>query len=265
MKKRIFDILSPSNTDTHISKVFNYGIQLLVVINVFTIILSTLKLSHALNITFTIIDTVIVAIFILEYSLRIWTADLLYPNLDRSAAIKKYMKTPLAIIDLVSIAPFFLSILLPINLNIFRLLRTIRILRLFKTGRYNKALNNIAIVFKSRASQLISSLFIVSLLIVISGVLMYEVEHFAQPSNFKNAFDGMWWAVATLTTVGYGDIYPVTVAGRVISSIIALLGIGLVAIPTGIISSGFIEQFEKDKEELSKQNYCQNCGEKLGK
>lgn len=106
---------------------------------------------------------------------------------------------------------------------------------------------------------------VVSILIVIASVIMYNVESEAQPEVFDNAFSGIWWAIATLTTVGYGDIYPVTAAGRFISAVIAFLGIGLVAVPTGIISAGFMENIEESKEEKDDKDkcYCPYCGRKI--
>lgn len=116
---------------------------------------------------------------------------------------------------------------------------------------------------------MLSSVFVVIILMIIAAVLMYNVENAAQPEVFSNAFTSLWWAVATFTTVGYGDIYPITVLGKILSGVIALLGIGLVAVPTGIISSGFMEQIEEEKNnqnnENDKKEYCPYCGHKLEK
>lgn len=111
-------------------------------------------------------------------------------------------------------------------------------------------------------------MFVVTLLMIIASVLMYSIENAAQPEVFDNAFSALWWAIATITTVGYGDIYPVTVAGKILSTIIALLGIALVAVPTGIISAGFIEQITdspKSEQEDNVKPYCPYCGHKLEK
>lgn len=109
-------------------------------------------------------------------------------------------------------------------------------------------------------------MFVVALLMLISSIVMYSVENLAQPEVFTNAFSGLWWAIATFTTVGYGDIYPITAFGKVLSAIIALLGIGLVAVPTGIISAGFIEQMEQEKENKKcdiEKHFCPYCGKKI--
>ena len=115
----------------------------------------------------------------------------------------------------------------------------------------------------TRATQLISSIAVIVTLIFIAAMLMYDVEHTAQPEVFKNAFSAMWWAMSTITTVGYGDIYPITNLGRILSAIVTFLGIGLTAIPTGIISAGFIEQLQEDRPEKKAANFCKHCGESL--
>lgn len=167
----------------------------------------------------------------------------------------------MAVIDLLAILPFYLPFIFPIDLRVLRTIRVIRLFRLFKVNRYTNSLSIIAKVFKSKASQLISSVFVVGLLMIISSVLMYSIENPVQPEVFKNAFSGLWWAVATFTTVGYGDIYPITGAGKILSAIIAMLGIGLVAVPTGIISAGFIENISDGREE--EKHYCPYCGKKI--
>jgi voltage-gated potassium channel len=129
---------------------------------------------------------------------------------------------------------------------------------------YIKELNHILSVIRSKAHQLITSVFLIFLLMLTSSVLMYMAETKAQPDVFPNALSGLWWAVITLTTVGYGDIYPVTPLGQLIASFFALLSIALISIPTGIISAGFIARDEpKQKMESEPQNYCPNCGHKL--
>lgn len=170
----------------------------------------------------------------------------------------------MAIIDLLAILPFYLPMLLPIDLRVLRMLRIIRLFRVFKIGRYTNALSSIVKVFKNKQHELLSSVFVVLLLMIVASVLMYSIENNAQPEVFKNAFDALWWALATLTTVGYGDIYPITVLGKILSSIIAILGIGLVAVPTGIISAGFMESIQsEEKEKVDNIKYCPYCGKKI--
>lgn len=130
--------------------------------------------------------------------------------------------------------------------------------------RFEYIIKTIGQVFKNEASQLISSTLVVGLLMIIASVLMYNIENAAQPEAFSNAIETMWWAVSTLTTVGYGDVYPITAAGRVLSTIIAFLGIGMVAIPTGIITAGITKITNKEKEaKKDKKDFCPYCGHKI--
>lgn len=194
-----------------------------------------------------IIEAFSVGVFTIEYLARLWTATLMFPKSSKLKARLKYMVGFMAIIDLVAIVPFYLPFFVTINSMVLKLLRTLRVLRLFKINRYTTSLKTIGAVFARRANQLLSSSFIILLLMIIASVLMYTLEHEVQPDVFENAFSGLWWSVATFTTVGYGDIFPITAGGKLVAGLLAVLGIGLVAVPTGIISAGFIEQIELDK------------------
>ncbi|WP_294407857.1 ion transporter [uncultured Ruminococcus sp.] len=243
------------------NKIFEVMIIILIVINTSSVVAETFQLPDNVKGIMSVIETISVIIFTFEYILRVWTADTLKPELSPVKARLKYVFSFMAVIDLLAIMPFYLPMLIPIDLRALRTLRLVRLLRLFKINRYTKALSTIAEVFKRKASQLISSLLVVGLLMLIAALIMYNIEHEAQPETFTNVFQALWWSVATLTTVGYGDIYPVTIAGKVLSTIIALLGIGLVAVPTGIITAGFSEVIDKDDDKDKK--YCPYCGHKI--
>lgn len=197
--------------------------------------------------------------------MRVWTSDLLYSNCSPLNSRFKYVFSFMALIDLFAILPFYIPFIIPIDLRILRMIRIVRLFRVFKVNRYTRALSTIGNVFKNKKSQLLSSVFVVVLLMIVASVLMYNVENEAQPEAFSNAFSALWWAVATLTTVGYGDIYPVTVLGKILSGIIAVLGIGLVAVPTGIISAGFIEVLDDESKCDTSKKYCPYCGNKIEK
>ena len=154
----------------------------------------------------------------------------------------------MAIVDFVAVLPFWLPMLLPGTMLGVRALRLVRLLRIFKLNRYFDAMKAIGDVIAAKKRELLGSLFFVAILMLISSLLMYSAEHEAQPEVFRNAFSGLWWAVATLTTVGYGDIYPVTVFGRLVGAFIAFSGLAAVAIPTGIITSGLSERISKADE-----------------
>jgi voltage-gated potassium channel len=249
IREKIYQIVTDS-------KILRVTILFLIFLSVTLIIIDTFD-SKPIEISSTteILDGIITGVFTIEYLLRIWTSPLIYPELSKSRAMIKYALSPAAIIDILAILPFYL-IFLPIDLRILRVIRVMRILRLLKLTRYTSALSSIANVIKSRSRQLVSSLIVIGLLLFVTSIFMYAVEHDAQPHVFQNAFSGFWWAIETLTTVGYGDIYPITPIGKILSGVIAILGIGFVAVPTGIISAGFIEMMGKDQtpKESDKSN-----------
>ena len=192
------------------------------------------------------LDYVTLGIFCVDYVLRFWTAEYLYPNIGRKQAKLRFLISFDGVIDLLTIVPvFFLS-----GFVIFRMLRVARIFHLFRLNAKYDSFNVITTVLYEKRNQIISSVFIVLILMLASSLCMYSVEHDTQPDVFRNAFSGVWWSMSTLLTVGYGDIYPVTTLGRVMAICIAYLGVGAVAIPTGIISAGFVEQYQR-KSSLS--------------
>ncbi len=265
MKRKIFAIINSDSENSCLAgKIFDVAIITLIILNVVTIIIDTFQIPEWLSMTMTYIEIVSVVIFTLEYLLRIWVADMVYPELSPMRARVKYIFSFMAVIDLLAILPFYVPFIIPIDLRVLRTLRIIRLLRIFKLNRYTTALSAIGEVFRRKKHQLLSSIAVVLILMIIAAVLMYNIENEAQPDTFSNALSALWWAVATLTTVGYGDVYPVTVLGKILSAIIALLGIGLVAVPTGIISSGFVESMEEQRQQSEDEKcYCPYCGKKI--
>lgn len=261
VKKRAHELIDVAADGDIASKCVDILILFLIVINVVMVIADTFELPSGLRTVMSVAETVSVILFTIEYVVRVWVADITYHDISPVRARFKYFFSPSAIVDLLALLPFYLPFVFPVNLMVLRTFRVFRLLRLFKVNRYTHALSTIGAVFRQKASQLISSMLVVALLMIIASVLMYNVEHDVQPEVFDNALSGMWWAIATLTTVGYGDIYPITAAGKVLSSIIALLGIGLVAVPTGIITAGFSEQIEDSKDD--EKSYCPYCGKKI--
>ena len=193
------------------------------------------------------VDAVTVLFFAIDYVLRIYTASQQYPGYSERKAIVKYMTSGYGIIDLLSFLPHYLPWLFPAGATVFRMFRVVRIFRLFRINAYSDSLSLIGKVIRNKRTQILASIFIICMLILASSLCMYSLEHEAQPDVFKNAFSAIWWATSTLLTIGYGDIYPVTVLGQIVGIIITFLGVGLVAIPTGIISAGFIEEYQNAK------------------
>ena len=195
---------------------------------------------------FQVIEVITILIFCVEYILRIWTADYLYPDKSEFRSRLRFLISFDGIIDLLTILPFFFLS----GMVIFRMLRVARIFHLFRLNARYDSFNVITTVLYEKRNQIISSVFIVLILMLASSLCMYSVEHDSQPEVFRNAFSGIWWSMSTLLTVGYGDIYPITTLGRIMAICIAYLGVGAVAIPTGIISAGFVEQYQR-KSSLS--------------
>ena len=162
-------------------------------------------------------------------------------------AICKYLFSFSGLIDLLSFLPYYLPFFFPSGAVAFRMFRVVRIFRLFRINAYYDSLNVITQVLTSKAQQLLSSVFIILVLMTASSLCMYSLGHNTQPEVFSNAFSGIWWSVSTLLTVGYGDIYPITTMGKIFGIFITFLGVGMVAIPTGIISAGFVDQYSRIK------------------
>ncbi len=243
-RKRIFDIIQIGKEKDIASRAFDIAISATIILNVMVLFLLTFDELKPLYPLFHGIENVTLVIFVIEYILRIWTADYLFPGDSRGKAILKFLRSYDGIVDLLTILPFFFLS----GFIAFRMLRVVRIFHLFRINASFDSFNVIRSVLYEKKSQLASSFFIIFILMMASSLCMYSAEHAAQPEVFDNAFSGMWWSVSAMLTVGYGDVYPITPLGRVIAIIIAFLGVGLVAIPTGIISAGFVEQYNRTKD-----------------
>lgn len=193
------------------------------------------------------LERLTVAFFAIDFLLRVFTAKYLYPDVSEPRAIGKYLTSFSGIVDMLSFIPYYMPFFFPSGAVAFRMLRIIRIFRLFRINAYYDSLNVITEVIVGKKQQLLSSVFIILILMLSSSLCMYSLENKAQPEIFTNAFSGIWWAASTLLTVGYGDIYPVTTMGKIFGIFIAFLGVGMVAIPTGIISAGFVDQYSRLK------------------
>ena len=244
-RRRIYEIIEPDKGDSLASRVFDGMITLLILLSVVIVFVGTFDLPATTLKALCVIEGVASIVFTVEYCLRILTADFCYSESGVVWSRVRYILSPMAIVDFVAILPFWIPMLVPGTVLGVRALRLVRLLRIFKLNRYFNAMKAIGDVVVSKKRELIGSMFFVAILMLISSLLMYSAEHEAQPEVFCNAFSGLWWAVATLTTVGYGDIYPVTPLGRLVGAFIAFSGLAAVAIPTGIITSGLSERITK--------------------
>lgn len=248
-RKRIFEILEVGNDLDYVSRAYDYLNAISIIINIVVSIMYTYtnvrdKYGNILLVT----EGITVAFFAADYILRLWTARFLYPKLKEWHAVRKYIFSFNGLVDILSFLPYYLPVFFPMGTVAFRMVRIVRIFRLFRINAYYDSLSVIKDVIAGKKQQLISSVFIILVLMIGSSLCMYSLENEAQPEVFKNAFSGIWWAASTLLTVGYGDIYPVTTMGKMFGIFITFLGVGMVAIPTGIISAGFVDQYSTIKK-----------------
>lgn len=241
MKKKVFNIIQIGDKSNPLSRLFDIFIAGVICANILVTFLQTFDELSFLFPAFHVIEVITILIFCVEYILRIWTADYLYPDKSEFRSRLRFLISFDGIIDLLTILPFFFLS----GMVIFRMLRVARIFHLFRLNARYDSFNVITTVLYEKRNQIISSVFIVLVLMLASSLCMYSVEHDSQPEVFRNAFSGIWWSMSTLLTVGYGDIYPITTLGRIMAICIAYLGVGAVAIPTGIISAGFVEQYQR--------------------
>ena len=246
IRESIFSMVSVGVVNEPVNQAYDIISTGALVINLTAAILNTYdSLSASYGSLFMMIEKITVAFFAIDFILRLLTAAELYPNDKTQVAVRRYILSFAGIVDILSFLPYYLPVFFPSGAAVFRMFRVVRILRLFRINAYYDSLNVITEVLSSKSQQLMSSVFIIVVLMVASSLCMYSVEHTAQPEVFQYAFSGIWWAASTLLTVGYGDIYPVTTLGKFFGIVIAFLGVGMVAIPTGIISAGFVEQYTR--------------------
>ena len=247
-QKRIYEIVNVGASEDFISRAYDFFNTFVIVVNLAVSVIYTFQEARAAyGGLLESIEAITAVFFTVDYALRVWTARFLYPKQTKPKALVKYIFSFTGIVDLLSFLPYYLPVFFPAGAVAFRMFRVVRIFRLFRLNKYYDALNVIAEVIASKRQQLLSSVFIILVLMLASSLCMYSLEHEAQPEVFSNAFSGLWWAVSTLLTVGYGDIYPVTPMGQLFSIVITFLGVGMVAIPTGIISAGFVDQYSRIK------------------
>jgi voltage-gated potassium channel len=194
-------------------------------------------------------DMVAIGVFTVEYLLRLYAAPEQEPGNSALAGRFAFVKKPGSLIDLIAIAPFYLQFIIALDL---RFLRILRVLRVLKLTRYNTALTTFAMVLKREKRAFTAAMFITVLITILSGAIVYEFEHAVQPEKFDTMPRAMYWAVITLASVGYGDISPVTPIGQAFTMVLAILGIGIVALPAGILGSAFSDQLHQQREEMLK-------------
>jgi voltage-gated potassium channel len=262
LKKDIHILLHPELGNSKWDKILNAFIITLIALNVIAVMLETVIEIHVkYEKFFDYFDLISVIIFTIEYVLRVWscTHDPKYKGSIRGRI--KYMLTPGALIDLLAFLPTYFHAFLNFDLRILRLLRFFRFFRLFRLTAYTRSAQMIFNVFKSRINELLLAFVMVIFLIIIASCLLFFAEHNEQPKSFSSIPATMWWAVVTLTTTGYGDMYPHTAIGKVLAGTIMLSGVAIFALPAGIITAGFLEELKFIR--TFKGHNCPHCGKPL--
>lgn len=238
-------------------RLFGGFLSTLIVLNVLAVVLETVQsLNSQYQEFFHWFDVASVTIFSVEYLIRLWVS---VEGADKRPLVSrlKFMVTPMAIIDLLAILPFFLPLIFQVDLRFLRAMRLFRVVRVLKLGRYSKSMRILGAVLRDKTPDLIVTVTVGLVLLTISASAMYFFEHQVQPEVFSSIPAAMWWAVSTLTTVGYGDVYPITTGGKIFGSVVAMLGVGLIALPAGILGAGLIESLDKSRDRRFR---CPHCG-----
>jgi voltage-gated potassium channel len=260
LRQRVWEILEGTLENDRPAQILGIFISLLIILNVLAVSFATVdSLASRYQTFFFGFEIFSVIIFSIEYIARIWScaSDERYSGAIIGRLRFAFRWMPL--IDLFSVLPFYLPFF-GLDMRSVRLVRLFRLTRMAKLGRYSSSAKLIADVFRAKKEELLLSMTIVLVLLFFSSTAIYYCEREAQPEQFSSIPGSTWWAVATLTTIGYGDAYPVTMAGKIFAAMVSILGIGVFALPTGILGAGFLESIEARKKDAL---VCPNCGKKI--
>ena len=261
-REKVYEILkSPPQPDNPKGQFVANALTLLIILNVIAAVLETdAGIYKQYGYVLDMLALVSVMIFIVEYILRVWCCT---ENPRYQAPLTgrlRYMATPIVLIDLLVILPFLMLPFLVAYPGTFWLVRFSRIFWILKIGHYSRSLKKFTQVLKSKKGEIFIAFFAMLVLLILASALEYLAERQVQPEKFSSVIATLWWGVETLATIGYGDMVPVTQMGKFIAGIVALLGIGLFALPAGILASGFVEALHKNEEEKTGSDTCPHCG-----
>jgi voltage-gated potassium channel len=264
LKKKTWEILEvdrPGDERGRVFDAFDIFILALILLNLIAVILGTVKsIEERFQSALRWFEVFSVAVFTVEYLARVWAcvsqSEYSRPVIGRL----RFMLRPMAVIDLLAVLPFYLTFFTA-DLRFLRALRLFRLFRVAKLGRYSSSMRLFGRVFRNKKEELLVTIMVMLLMIIMSASFMYFAENEAQPDKFSDIPSTVWWAVMTLTTVGYGDIFPITTLGKCLTMVIAILGIGMFALPVGIFGAGFVEEIQKQK---AGKTICPHCGGEIG-
>lgn len=260
IRLRVAEILDPSHKDDSLSKGFNIFIMVLIFLNTFAVIFESVnRFASTFSSLFYWFEIFSVAIFSIEYLLRLWVCSE-NPKFIGLNGRFKYIFSPMALIDLFAILPFYLPMVIPFDLRFLRVLRLIRIFRILKIAKYSESLQLLGKVLANKKEELIITFSSAIILLVLVSSIIYFIENNAQPGVFSSIPAAMWWSIGATTRLGAGPINPITDLGMIFGSFVAMLGLGIFALPAGILASGLIEEIQKKKPNSAP---CPKCGTKL--
>lgn len=260
VRKRVWEILEAADRRDKASRTFDVFILTLILLNVLAEILGTVQsIGNRYGTFFQWFEVFSVAVFTMEYAGRVWSSPEGRTMANPFSGRLRFMAKPMLIIDLLAFLPFYVSFI-GADLRFLRAVRLFRIFRVAKLGRYSSSFRLLARVLKDRKEELAMTFLLLLILVTLSSSFMFFAEHGAQPDKFPDIPSAMWWSVITMTTVGYGDVYPVTFWGKFFAAVSAVFGIGMFALPTGIVGAGFVEEVQKSK---AGRKQCPHCGKPL--
>ena len=260
LKKTIYEIIEEAALGNRVSEIFDIFLITLIALNVVALIVGTVEEIYLIAPrAFYLFEVISVVVFTVEYLLRVWSCT---ENPKYAHPVKgrlRYIASPLALIDMLAVLPIYVVFFVNLRGLDLRFLRVVRLLaRIVRLSRYFSSLRTLGRVLHTKRGDLAAVVSVLFLLLVMTSSLMFFAEHRAQPEEFASIPRAMWWSIITLTTVGYGDVFPVTAAGRLLAGMIAIVGIGLFALPAGILGSGFMEELGKAG---NAGIICPHCGE----
>lgn len=263
LKRRVYTILDEHLEGDVPGTLVNFFIVSIIILNVLALILESEPwLYAAYGQWFDYFEIFSVAVFSVEYLLRLWVCTEDKKFARPIAGRLRYIVTFMAIVDLLAVLPFYMIGLMGGYSRVLRLFRLFRLFRMLKLVRYSNALDTMSRVLRNKREEIIITMLVLTMVIIVSSTVMYYAEHEAQPDKFPSILSAMWWAIITLATVGYGDVYPVTGLGRAFGALTALFGVALFALPAGLIGAGFMEEIDRQREEAEhrKKIICPHCG-----
>ena len=261
IRREVFKVLDPQSRATVVERTVNVAINLLILANVVAVILeSEPSLRDRYGMAFDWFEVFSIWVFTVEYLLRLWTCVEQSAFKNPFGGRLRFALSPMALMDLAVVLPGYLPARFFIDLRFVRIVRLVRMLRVLKFARYSQTLRTFGTVFRQKQTDIGLMVLFLLILVVISSSLMYFVERPEQPDKFSSIPAAMWWSVMTLTTVGYGDIYPLTPLGKFIGSMIALIGIGFFALPAGVLAAAFADQIAHERAGAARPRACPHCG-----